>query len=188
MSGLLDPLKRLADKLPKIRLKEEARSGGEVPLALVEEASGEAAPEPAPKPHPPVSPAQSPEPAPAAPEPPAPPVPPIQNPEQKFFEAINQFSLEDLRKKKIELERMLHLAEKELEQGIVSQASYEEIRKNALAKLHEVSFELKAVQKLIDRLRPRKKRKQAAKKKKIVRPKKQKPKLKKGKNKQKRKK
>lgn len=78
--------------------------------------------------------------------------PPIQNPEQKFFETIDKFSLEDLRKRKADLEKMLKLADEELASGIISQAAYNEIKKNAGEKLREVSFELKAVERLLKRI------------------------------------
>ncbi len=83
---------------------------------------------------------------------PAPEEKPIENPEEKFFSAIDRFSLEDLRKRKSDLEKMLKVADEELSAGIITEGSYNEIRKNAGEKLREVSFELKAVEKLLSRV------------------------------------
>ncbi|MFH0961906.1 MAG: hypothetical protein V1820_04445 [archaeon] len=147
--GFVDKMKDFAGRLGGKKAKEDL-SEFEVPVAapVAKETPAEHPAEPAPEP----APEQSPEPHPKLPEISEPEPAPIQNPEQKFFETIDKFSLEDLRRRKADLEKMLKLADEELASGIISQAAYSEIRKNAGEKLREVSFELKAVERLLKRL------------------------------------
>ncbi len=174
-------------KLPKIRIAEKEGAGllaVEATYSDKPEAKPEPLAAPAAKPA--VSPAAAVPEATKAPAPPAPPAAagdspqkdghpapqepaapssaediaaarPIENPEAKFFAAIDKFSLEELKRQKGDLEKMLVLLQKELSAGIVSRASYDEIRRNAMAKLHEVNFELKAISKMMERLKGKKK-------------------------------
>lgn len=172
--GILDKLKEIganiSDKFPKIKFKKDDIEGPpeEIPGAdfpPVEEPKAQAGAETGAKAEAPAGETDSPKteekPAPAeiAPVPPLPekPMPapeekPIENPEEKFFSAIDKFSLEDLRKRKSDLEKMLKVADEELSAGIITERSYNEIRRNAGEKLKEVSFELKAVEKLLSRV------------------------------------